>query len=91
MNFELEGCDNVIEYDEGLFAFAIPITLHYRRNENPFTVTLTPTSIDQVEAKGLGFMVNSMTISAGSRAIPGKKYYTEHWVKFPPSCEVLFC
>ena len=40
MNFELEGCDNVIEYDEGLFAFAIPITLHYRRNENPFTVQL---------------------------------------------------
>ena len=31
---------------------------------------------------GLGFIINSMTISAGSRAIPGKNNYTEHCVKF---------
>ena len=72
-------------YEEGSSSLNTPIKLQYRRNQNPFTVTLTPTSIDQAEVMGLGPLLNSMTITSDSRAtagMPSQVLLTSHSVLF---------
>ena len=47
------------------------ITLQFRENQNPFTVKLSPVTVDTAESMGLGFFINSETITADSRATLG--------------------
>ena len=70
INFDLEGCD-YSRIGEGSTSLETPIKFEFRTNQNPFTVTLRPTSVSAVESMGLGSFINSMTISAGSRATTG--------------------
>ena len=48
-----------------------PIRLQFRTNQNPFTVTLRPTSVDAAESENLGVFINSATIYSQSRATAG--------------------
>ena len=67
INFDLGGCA-YSKVEEGL---GTPLRLQYRRNQNPFTVTLTPTTIDRVESFGLGSFINSLIIASTFRASAG--------------------
>ena len=50
-----------------------PIRLQFRNNQNPFTITFSPVTIDAVEGMGLGAdFINSETIEEESRAEPGE-------------------
>ena len=51
----------------------ITITLQFRQNQNPFTVILTPVTVDEADSLGLGFFINSNTIDSSSRATAGMK------------------
>ena len=51
----------------------ITITLQFRQNQNPFTVILTPVTVDDADSLGLGFFINSDTIDSSSRATAGMK------------------
>ena len=52
-----------------------PIRLQFRNNQNPFTITFTPVTIDDVEDMGLGAnFINSDTIEEEYRAEPGKVF-----------------
>ncbi|CAI8002445.1 hypothetical protein GBAR_LOCUS3394 [Geodia barretti] len=63
---------NFLESDysivEGSAELSSPIMIQLRQNQNPFTLMLSPVSIDTAESKGLGFFINSETIPPGSRA-----------------------
>ena len=52
-----------------------PITLQFRQNQNPFTVILTPVTVDDADSLGLGFFINSNTIGNPSRATAGTKLH----------------
>ena len=54
-----------------------PITLQFRKNQNPFTVRLTPITVDTAERMGLGLFINSSIITHYSRAITGKIYTSQ--------------
>ena len=66
---------NFLESDysivEGFAQLSSQITLQLRQNQNPFTLTLSPVSIDTAESKGLQDFINFDTILAGSRATAG--------------------
>ena len=66
---------NFLESDysgvEGSAELSSPIMIQLRQNQNPFTLMLSPVSIDTAESKGLGFFINSQTIPPGSRATAG--------------------
>ena len=47
------------------------ISFQFRNNQSPFTVTLSPVSIDTAEKMGLVFLINSQAITLISRATPG--------------------
>ena len=64
-------CDQFI--NEGSISLNVPISLSFRLNQSPFTVILTPVTVDRAESMGLGHFINSESISCGSRAIAGKK------------------
>ena len=85
INFDLEGCDYAV-FEEGSSSLNTPIKLQYRRNQNPFTVTVTPSSIDQAEAMGLGHFVNSRTISPSFRAISGRYILYTFFLLSPSYC-----
>lgn len=70
INFDLEGCD-YSKIAEGSTTLDTPIKLQFIRNQNPFTVTLTPTSIGSVETVGLGGFINPQAIPTTSRATAG--------------------
>ena len=70
INFDVEGCD-YSKIEEGSTSLEPPIRLQFITNQNPFTVTLTPSSVDTVEALGLGVFINTFTIPPGSRATAG--------------------
>ena len=70
INFDLGGCP-FSRVEEGSGTLGTPLRLQYRRNQNPFTVTLTPTTIDGVESFGLGSFINSLTIGLTFRASAG--------------------
>ena len=57
--------------EEGSGELTCPITLQFRNNQNPFTVMLSPVTVATAEGMGLGFFINSMTITASSRATAG--------------------
>ena len=46
--------------------------LQFRNNQSPFTVRLSPVTVDTAEIMNLGFFINSDTITADSRATLGK-------------------
>ena len=56
---------------EGSTELSSPIMIQWRQNQNPFTLMLSPVTIDATESKGLGFFINSETILPGSRATAG--------------------
>ena len=56
---------------EGSNMLSTPIKLQFRAIQNPFTVTLSPVTIATAESKGLGFFINSMTITEPFRATAG--------------------
>ena len=62
-------CDQII--NEGSRTLTIPISLAFRLNQNPFTIILTPVTVDSAESMGLGPFINSQTIAQDSRAIAG--------------------
>ena len=66
---------NFLESDysgvEGSAELSSPIMIQLRQNQNPFTLMLSPVSIDTAESKGLGFFINFETILPGSRATAG--------------------
>ncbi|CAI8050963.1 Extracellular matrix protein 3, partial [Geodia barretti] len=53
---------------EGATMLSTPIRLQFRTNQNPFTVTLRPISVDVAESEKLGVFINSAAISSQSRA-----------------------
>ena len=71
INFDVDGCD-YSKIVEGSTSLEPPIRLQFVRNQNPFTVTLTPSSVDTVETLGLGgLFINTVGISQDSRATAG--------------------
>ena len=73
LEINFERCDHSIEEGGTL---RTNIRLQYRNNQNPFTVTLSPLSVDTTETLGLGFFINSDDIDIISRATAG--IYTYH-------------
>ncbi|CAI8013544.1 hypothetical protein GBAR_LOCUS8570 [Geodia barretti] len=63
---------NFLESDysivEGSAELSSSIMIQLRQNQNPFTLMLSPVSIDTAESKNLSFFINSETILPGSRA-----------------------
>ena len=57
--------------EEGSTMLSSLITLHFRNNQRPFTVTLCPVGVGRVEMEDLGSFINSGIITDSSRAIPG--------------------
>ena len=71
INFDVDGCD-YSKIEEGSTSLEPPITLQFVTNQNPFTVTLTSSSVGTVEALGLGnLFINTLAILPGSRATAG--------------------
>ena len=66
---------NFLESDysimEGEAELSSPIMIQLRQNQNPFTLILSPVTIDTAESKNLSFFINSETILPGSRATAG--------------------
>ena len=71
INFE-ESDYRVVEGSRWL---GYPITLHFRQNQNPFNLTLSPVTVDTAVAMGLGFFINGENIALGSRATAGSHQY----------------
>ena len=69
LEITIDMCDYSIE--EG-GALSTNIRLQFRNNQNPFTVTLSPLSVDATEDLGLGFFIDSDDII--SRATAGISY-----------------
>ena len=70
MEINFEEFDYAITEGRGL---STPIRLQFRTNQNPFTMTFTPVTIDAVEDMGLGAnFINSDTIEEEYRAEPGE-------------------
>ena len=57
--------------EEGSTGLCSPIVLEFQKNQNPFTVTLSPVSVATAEVKGVGFFIKSDTIYSQSRATAG--------------------
>ena len=68
INF-LESDYSIVEGDAELSS---PIMIQLRQNQNPFTLMLSPVTIDAAESKGLGSFINSETILPRSRATTGQ-------------------
>ena len=47
------------------------IMLQFRNNQNPFTVRLSPVTVESAESINCGLFINSDTITADSRATLG--------------------
>ena len=56
---------------EGSALLSSPIMIQLRQNQHPFTLMLSPVTIDAAESKNLSFFINSQTILPGSRATAG--------------------
>ena len=70
LEINFEESDYAITEGSGL---STPIRLQFRNNQNPFTITFSPVTIDSVEDMGLGAnFINSETIEEESRAELGK-------------------
>ena len=55
---------------EGYPILSYPITLQLMENQNPFTLTLTPVTVDTAETMGLGLFISPYSFP-GSRATAG--------------------
>ena len=64
----MESDYSIVEGDTELSS---PIMIQLRQNQNPFTLRLSPVTIDAAESKNLSFFINSETILPGSRARAG--------------------
>ena len=72
MEINFEESDYAIQEGSGLNT---PIRLQFRNNQNPFTITFSPVTIDTVEDMGLGAdFINSNTIEEESRAELGEVF-----------------
>ena len=69
INFE-ESDYSIIE---GLSVLSGTMTLTFRTNKNPFSVTLTPVTIGRADSLGLGSFINSDNIGPTFRATAGFK------------------
>ena len=56
---------------EGFSRLSSQISLTFRANQNPFSVTLTPVTIDIAENMSLGDFINSDNIQPSFRATEG--------------------
>ena len=56
---------------EGSKMLSSPIMLQFRMNQNPFTITLSPVTVNTTEDNDLGFFINSVTIQDSFRAEAG--------------------
>ena len=68
LEVNFERCDYSIEEGGTL---RTNIRLQYRNNQNPFTVTLSPLSVNTTEILGLGLFINSDNTDIISRATAG--------------------
>ena len=68
INF-LESDYSIVEGDTELSS---TIMIQLRQNQNPFTLILSPVTIDASESKGLDYFINLGTILYGSRATAGQ-------------------
>ena len=59
---------------EGSTELSSPIMIQLRQNQNPFTLMLSPVTIDAAESKGLDNFIDSQTILPGSRATAGTTF-----------------
>ena len=73
LEINFERCDHSIEEGGTL---RTDIRLQHGNNQNPFTVTLSPLSLNTTETLGLGFFINSDDIDIIYRATAG--IYTYH-------------
>ena len=69
---EINFWDCNLFIEEGSTSLNAPINLAFRQNQNPFTIILTPVTVDRAESMGLGHFINSESITRDSRAIAGK-------------------
>ena len=74
INFEESDYSN----EEG-GTLSTDIRFQFRNNQNPFSVRLCPVDIDTVEARGLGYFINSGDIDIISRATAGEWIHSVHW------------
>ena len=61
---------------EGSAELSPTITLQFRYNQNPFTVRLSPVTIDTAESMNLGFFIKSGAITSDLRAKLGIYLHT---------------
>ena len=70
LEINFEESDYSITEGSGL---STPIRLQFRNNQNAFTITFSPVTIDAVEGMGLvALFINSATIEEEARAEPGE-------------------
>ena len=69
--FEINFLESDYSIVEGSTEFSSPIIIQLRQNQNPFTLMLSPVTIDTAESKNLSFFINSPTILPTSRATAG--------------------
>ena len=55
---------------EGSALLSSTITLQFKENQNPFTVRLSPVTIDIIESQGLGHFINFVAPGPEFRLIP---------------------
>ena len=67
-----EECDYSII--EGASVLSGTMTLTFRANQNPFSVTLTPVTIARADSLGLGSFINSDNIGPTFRATAGLNF-----------------
>ena len=68
LEFNFDYTDYSIDEGGTLSSF---IRLHFRNNQNPFTITFTAASINTTEDLGLGYFINSYQLSTLYRATEG--------------------
>ena len=68
---EINFLESTYSIVEGAAELSSPIMIQLRQNQNPFTLMLSPVTIDTAESKNLSFFINSETILPGSRATAG--------------------
>ena len=72
LEINFEECDYSII--EGVSVLSGTMTLTFRTNQNPFSVTLTPVTIARADSLGLGSFINSDNIRPTFRATAGLNF-----------------
>ena len=57
---------------EGSELSCLPIVLLFRKSQNPFTVKISPVTIDRAESQDLGIFIHADTVTPDTRATTGQ-------------------